>query len=137
MKTTLSQYRFLIACLMVMFCHFIIFQGGLERFFGKYLYTYLSGVVGVILLSGLFLKPDRFAICILWLLVAPVAGSIVGYLALSIQFRFEHERVVRVSFTDWLFVSTVLVYLIARLWAISLGLLACCGIDYLVFRRDN
>ena len=110
--------------------YLLLYTDILQRRLGVYEYTYLSGLIFVIVISGLILKRRTPWFLFSWALLAPIVGSIIGYILLSVQFYLERGYFTKVSIEEWVFVSTISIYLLIELWVLSLLLFVVSLIDY-------
>jgi hypothetical protein len=100
------------------------------RFFHKYYCWYF---IGYVVMLGLFSYSDRISKTswrLAWSFFSPLAGSIIGYIGVSVGFYSDHGYVVRQTYLDWIFVCVVNAYFMAQLWTISFAFFAFCVVDF-------
>lgn len=128
-RTDCVRLRLLIASFVVASGYFFIFHADLMRWLGKYYFWYSVGLIASISIAALGFQERRLRSNLGWATATTLAASFIGYVMLTLQYYVEHGHFVRATFLEWLFVSTLVAYVRAHVWAISLGLLTACVID--------
>jgi hypothetical protein len=116
-----SKYFTITICAILCILYFYLRYDFLERRFGKYFFLYaFFCTLTALAIFGWALGLNKIYNKIALAIFACIVGSMAGYTIMSIRIFLDRGYFAHVEFTEWLFVSTVSIFLMAQIWWVCL-----------------